>query len=185
MKSDQEFLKGIYEKANEMQRSQQEARPQVRYAKRKTAYLRFGAAAAILLLFSVSGVFLQDWWKGTEKIEPQSPGIASLRMETVNIQQLLEQATDIVEVAPSRNEGEALEILRVYKISSEEQTVSAILESKAAELGLDQKALVFLQIDKDTFMVLGTLTEDEKEGTFTGPFQETITREELEAYFAP
>ena len=81
MKSDREFLDGIYEKARSMNKDNQETEAKAKGVKNNVIFFKVGAAAAILVFICSAGVFMQQWRKEAVKNEQNTPNVTSFRME--------------------------------------------------------------------------------------------------------
>ncbi len=184
MKSDREFLEGIYEKAKAMSKKDQENDFKTKRVGNNKVFLRLGTAAAILLFLCSAGLYMQDWRKEAAKEELHTPNVASLRMGIPGgAQQLVSEATDIIELE-ALQEGNTPVIHQIYKASVDEKKLLAALVRNAVNPDPKRRLLVFLKIDSETSEILNVMSEDEVEGTYSSPFTETITREELEAYIS-
>jgi hypothetical protein len=185
MKSDQEFLEGVYEKARAMSKKDQEDDFKTKQIKNRTTSLRWGTAAAILLFLCSAGVYMQGWRKEAAKEELHTPNVTSFRMEIPGgAQQLVQEATDIIELEVLQGEGNSPVIHQIYKASVNEKKLLAALERNAVSPDPERRLLVFLKIDAEASEILNVMSEDEEEGTYTSPFMEAITKDELEAYIS-
>ena len=181
MKSDQEFLEGIYEKAKTMREDRQDKEFRSKAAHKRMAYLRLGAAAAILIVTVSAGVFMQGWRKEATKDQLHTPGITSFRSEIPGrAQQLLHDATDIAVLEVMESEGSTPKIHKVYRSSVDAAAILEALAQKAISPDPERRILVLLNITVDSSEVLDILVENEVEATYTNPLSGSITKEELE-----
>jgi hypothetical protein len=181
MKSDREFLKGIYEKAKTMQDDRQEKEFRSKAALKRTAYLGLGTAAAILIVTVSAGVFMQGWREEATKDQLHTPGVTSFRSEIPGgTQQLLNDATDIVVLEAMQGEENTPKIHEIYKSSVDPATIFKALAQNMISPDPEQRILVLLKITADSSEVLDILLENEVEDTYTNPLSGTITKEELE-----
>ncbi|HHV13415.1 MAG TPA: hypothetical protein GXX75_24380 [Clostridiales bacterium] len=198
MKSDQEFLKGVYEKARLMESQEEESVKKTVVAPKTMVYLRWGAVAAALVLIFSSGVFMQNWRKAALEDEIQNPGISTARIDALddipqppgdtpqpfsNISQPLDQASEVVELEPLQNTRKAPGIAQIYKASVDEATILSVLEKNGVYPDPEKNTLVLLKIEGDSSQILEVLTLDEQTGDYMDSLGGKIAKEELEIYF--
>ncbi len=198
MKSDQEFLKGVYEKARLMESQEEESVKKTVVAPKTMVYLRWGAVTAALVLIFSAGVFMQNWRKAALEDEIQNPGISTARIDTLDdipqpsddtpqpfgiIPQPLDQASEVVELEPLQNTRKAPEIAQIYKASVDDATILSVLERNGVSPDPEKKTLVLLKIEGDSSQLLEILVLDEQTGDYMNSLGGKITKEELETYF--
>lgn len=184
MKSDREFLDGVYKKAEKMDAaktiSQEEVSLPMKKEKRKESFfprraVQFAGSFAVLtLVLSVSGILPQ-------KEMPMDPGkvprVASGNIDLTEDHPLFEQSTEILEVKVEQKKGSVPLILtESYRESGEDALVESFLAKN--ELGIQdgQKAILFLEVKDGQVQVLDVFLWEEETDTFVNVFRETITR---------
>lgn len=184
MKSDREFLDGIYKKAEKMDAaktiSQEEVSLPMKKEKRKESFfprraVQFAGSFAVLtLVLSVSGILPQ-------KEMPMDPGkvprVASGNIDLTEDHPLFEQSTEILEVKAEKKKGSVpLTLMESYRESGEDALVESFLAKN--ELGIQdgQKATLFLEVKEGQVQVLDVFLWEEETDTFVNVFRETITR---------
>lgn len=184
MKSDREFLDGIYKKAEKMDAaktiSQEEVSLPMKKEKRKESFfprraVQFAGSFAVLaLVLSVSGILPQ-------KEMPMDPGkvprVASGNIDLTEDHPLFEQSTEILEVKAEKKKGSVpLILMESYRESGEDALVESFLAKN--ELGIQdgQKATLFLEVKEGQVQVLDVFLWEEETDTFVNVFRETITR---------
>ncbi len=198
MKSDNEFLNGVYKKAEELKAEElkreelkaEEQIPEVvdydinpletsfnkkrkqKYSTRYTKYL--GMAAGFILLMSSTIYFI----KLQENMEPiNSP--APYGVKSINSVQILEQATDIVEIKVKDDHGVLQqEIVKVYRNSGNETLITDFFNGNNIGLIAGDSAIAFLQVDSNGAMLMEIFIKTE-DNTFVSPFGGVLTEEEL------
>lgn len=185
MKSDQEFLEGVYKKARTMNRQSEENEEKTKRVKNNVIVLRLGAAAAILILICSAGVFMQGWNSNAVNNERSTPNVTSFRMELPGgAQQLVQESTEILELEKQQGTGSTPLIHHIYKATVKKEVLLSVLDKKAVTPDPERRLLVFLKIDSKGSEILNVMVEDEMEGTYGNPLAGTITKEELENYIS-
>lgn len=181
MKSDQEFLKGIYEKAKEMELSEEKEQTGIDSLKsfRRTVPFRYAVTAAAGILLVSAGIFWHDKNKTTEQITPQPMSIDVRGIDIgTGLENLIDSSADILEVKPAKSGENAYETLKVYKNSGDGKDIIAELTGKIPQLEESQTAIVFLMREQGSTEVLDSFIST-KDGTYQNSFGETFTEEEL------
>lgn len=184
MKSDREFLDGVYKKAEKMDAaktiSQEEVSLPMKKEKRKVSFfprraVQFAGSLAVLtLVLSVSGILPQ---KEMTMDPGKVPRVASGNIDLTEDHPLFEQSTEILEVKAEKKKGSVPLILtESYRESGEDALVESFLAKN--ELGIQdgQKAILFLEVKDGQVQVLDVFLWEEETDTFVNVFRETITR---------
>ncbi|MDF2868662.1 MAG: hypothetical protein K0R05_237 [Anaerocolumna sp.] len=186
MKSDREFLSGVYQKAEQIKTEEQmkqmkteEEKPELFPGKRKVP-LRFALTATAFLIFlSVTYVFNNI--PGTK--EPATPQNFSLEPRGIGmpdyIQELIDTATEIAEVQPVENGIGSYKILKLYKNSLTEDRITEKLTKLLPVLGEGETAIVFLSDDMDGLQLLDVFHEKESEKGYINSAGDVLTVDRL------
>ncbi|SHO43247.1 hypothetical protein [Anaerocolumna xylanovorans] len=182
MKSDQEFLKGIYEKAKEMELSEQE---ELKESESRKSFLRAiplryaVTAAAFFILISVSA-FLHSKNKPMEQVTPQPMTIDVRGIDFGDgLQQLFDNATDIIEVKQDNSGEKAYQVVEIYRHSGDEKDILSKITDKLPQLEKTQTAVVFLKKESGSMNVLESFIGSTKEDTYQNDYGEILTKKEL------
>ncbi len=178
MKSDNEFLSGVYKKAEELKAEELKAEASYnqqrkqKYSTRYTKYLGMAAGFILLMSSTIYFVLLQE---NKEPINSPAP----YGVKTINLGRILEQATDIVEIEVKDNNGELQhDIVKVYRNSGNETLITAFFNGNNIGLIAGDSAIAFLQVDSNGAVLMETFIKTE-DNTFVSPFGEVLTKEEL------
>lgn len=178
MKSDREFLQGVYEKAEELRLAKQTEINKSPWTKRKPAYLRYALAAAFVLIIT-SGTILKSFRPEKENITPQpydlTRGLASIDIN----QQIWENTTDVIEVQNSEKNN-SFEVIHVYKGYSEEKILLKEAEDYIIPLEDGQTAIILLQTSEDETVMLDVYYSNKEDGTYRNTWNDVLTKESLE-----
>lgn len=186
MKSDREFLDGVFAKAEELaSNSDLEHEPKLEQnyiksvQKRHTSpikYTKYAGMAAGFLLLIASGLFLNNL-KDKNNQTDSTPIPRNLRMFSYT-DQLLEQATDIVAINANGNkDAVALNIIKNYRSSNDEQWILNHLDNTVIGLTAGQSAIVFINEDSKSTPVMDIFILDTDNGSFINHHGEIITEE--------
>lgn len=184
MKSDREFLDGIYEKAKEMEVLEQ--RERATYSRlngsRKALPMRFALTAAACFVFVSLGLLLYDTAKPKDQVVPQPSSIDIRGIDLQdNIQDLFDTATEIAAV---KWQGEnSLEIEMLYRHSMGETRIKEELAKVLVSADEGGTAVVFLKAGDGGLELLDTFTWDKSEGTYRNSTGEVLAQERLDEGF--
>lgn len=188
MKSDREFLDGIYEKAEMMDAAKTVTNENISLlkvkGKRKGFYfprhaVRFAGSIAVLaLILSVSGILPQVV---PQKDSGNVPRVASRNIDLTENHPLFQQATEILEVkAVKEKKGILLRMVKSYKETGIEPLLASFLEKNELGIQEGQKAILFLEVKDGQVQVLDVFYWEEEMESFINVFRENLTRELLE-----
>jgi len=188
MKSDREFLDGIYRKAEKMDVSKTLSHEDISLLKneenRKGAYfprraVHFAGSFAVLaLVLSVSGILPQI---AKQKDPGNPPRVAVRSIDLTEDHPLFGQATEIIQVKAERVSGSiSLSLVETYKESGEDLLLRSFLEKNELGIQEGQEAVLFLEIKDGEVQVLDVFNWEEEMDSFINGFQEILTRELLE-----
>ncbi len=192
MKSDREFLQGIYEKAQELKLSTQIEERKGSSIKRqwnsklhiKPANLRFAMVAAVFVLLITSGVFLKSTISKNEVEKPQTFGLTPRGFQGVEEEvQIWDIVTDVIEVKFSQNKN-SLEIVHVYKGQIKEDVLLDTVKHYITNIDQSQTALVLLKDYKEYIAVLDIYYSDKANRSYKNSSNEEITLDGLKEYLA-
>lgn len=188
MKSDREFLDGMYKKAEKVDIAKTVSNEDIsllkNIGKRKISYVprravQFaGSFAVLVLIFSVSGMISQT---GNQKDPRIVPRVVSGVMDLTEDHPLIQQATEILEVEAEKKEKSIpLTVVGTYKKSGNEPLLASFLEKNELGIQEGQKAILFLKVKDGQVQVLDVFYWEEEIGSFINVFRETLTRDQLE-----
>jgi hypothetical protein len=199
MKSDHEFLKGVYKKAEELRNKDE---MELKHSKesqfewmnikhRKMNYIyRYGTMAAIVTIIILATSNLITPTNHNELInnEPNpinnDPiGLNNKGTRTLNILDLLfDTSTDVVEIGfNSADENNKYLIVKNYKTNLEKDEILEVVYREDINLHENQTAIIFIQQSEDEKFILDVFFSDlYQEGTFINDYGDVITREGLE-----
>lgn len=192
MKSDREFLQGIYEKAQELKLSTQIEESKGSSIKRqwnsklhiKPANLRFAMVAAVFVLLITSGVFLKSTISKNEVEKPQTFGLTPRGFQGVEEEvQIWDIVTDVIEVKFSQNKN-SLEIVHVYKGQIKEDVLLDTVKHYITNIDQSQTALVLLKDYKEYIAVLDIYYSDKANRSYKNSSNEEITLDSLKEFLA-
>lgn len=188
MKSDREFLDGIYQKAEKLDPvktiSQEESILLTFQKKRKNSYFSSsalklsGSFAALMLVFALQGI-------QTQKEVPPNPSdvprVISRSIEITREHPLFHEATDVIEVEAVKN-GSLIELtlLEAFRFSKENTALEGFL--KENELGIEEgtRAVLFLQGTDGGIKVLDVFYYEKASASYLNAYRESFTGELLE-----
>ena len=188
MKSDREFLDGIYAKAKKLQSPistldhdlkhkenyNKSTQNQHNYSSKHVKYA--GLVASFLILLS-SALYINNYININKQIDNQ-PVPSNFRMIHYT-DQLMEQATDIVEIrAKYENDIITIDIVKRYKDSGNE-SISNYLNSDVIGLTADQSAIVFIDVNSKDIPIMDIFVLEADSNSFINPYGEIITNEIL------
>jgi hypothetical protein len=182
MKSDEVFLKGVYEKAKELQKDEdnKERKP----SSSKRIFTKYMSVAAVFVLVASIGVFQKLIKQENQSIKPPPNGLESRNTRSLNVPlSLSEASTDIFEVkAVTENGATAYEIVRRYKGDREESVLNQVIitDNIFEKLNSGQTAVYFLQADNNEILSIFNSSNKEPD-VYTNQAGETMTRSALES----
>lgn len=202
MKSDQEFLKGVYEKAKEMELSEQQKMTgeNSRKGTRSASTLRYAVTAAACFVLVSAGVlkFVIDKPASQVTPQPMSIDVRGIDLEgdgqearqdaqqgdlpgslSEKLRNLFEAATDIVEVVKSTDGEKDYEIVRTYRNDSGEKDQLSKLKGILPQLEKGQRAVLFLKEEAGNVNMLDSFVSSTNEDTYQNSSGDVITKEEL------
>jgi len=189
MKSDREFLEGIYAKAEKLPSSisslDYDLKLKDNYIKSaqkqhtsSTKYVKYAGMVAGFLLLLSSTLFIKNYIEINNQLDNQ-PDPSNFRMIHYT-DQLMEQATDIVEIkAKYENHVITLGIVKGYKGSGNESKISNYLNNDVIALAADQSAIVFIDANSKVSPVMDIFVWEPDSNSFVNPYGEIITEEIL------
>ncbi|SCP99488.1 hypothetical protein [Anaerobium acetethylicum] len=172
MKSDREFLDGIYEK---VEKAESDQPPKIR---KRARYVKYAGMAAGFLVLAFSAMFLNRFTKSDDQ-NAATPAAYEVRMVDFS-EQLIAQASDIVEVeARDDNGGMVVDITRSFKSSGNDLKGLPVADLEAAGLSAGQSAVVFVDADAGGTSVMDVFIGDADHLSYTNQYGETIELERL------
>jgi len=190
MKSDREFLDGIYAKSeklespistldHDLKHKENYNKPTQNQHTYSNKHVRYAGLVASFLLFLSSSLYINNYIEINKKIDNQ-PVPSNFRM-IHHTDQLMEQATDIVEVrAKYENDVITIDIVKSYKDSGNESGLSSYLNSDVIGLTADQSAIVFIDVDSKDIPVIDIFVWEADSNSFINRYGEIITNEILD-----
>lgn len=193
MKSDREFLQGIYEKAQELKLSAQNEgskesssfmKPWITKFKIKPANFRFAMVTAVFVLLITSGVFLKSSISNKEIEKPQTYGLNPRGIQGIEEEvQIWDMVTDVIEIRSSKNEN-SLEIVHVYKGELKEDVILNTVKHYISNLDQNQTSLVLLQDNQEYITVLDVYYSLKDNSVYKNLSNEELTLDNLKEYLA-
>ena len=182
MKSDEVFLKGVYEKAKKLQKD--EGNKERKSSAAKRIFTKYMSVAAVFVLVASIGVFQKLIKQENHSIKPQPYGLESRNTRSLNVAlSLTEASTDIFEVkVVIKNGSTAYGIANRYKGDRRESVLKQIITSDNIfeKPNSGQTAVYFLQADKKE--ILSVFYSSEKEpDVFINETDEVMTRGDLKS----
>ncbi len=189
MKSDREFLDGIYAKAEKLQspistldhdlkHKENYNEPTQNQHTYSSKYVKYTGLVASFLLLLSSALYINNYIDINKQIDNQ-PVPSNFRMIQYT-DQLMEQATDIVEIrAKYENDVITIDIVKIYKDSGNESKLSNYLNSDVIGLTADQSAIAFIDVDSKDIPVMDIFVWETDSNSFINPYGEIITNEIL------
>lgn len=188
MKSDREFLDGVYAKAEELTTSSVldlELKYKEIYQpmnnKKTTRYVKYTGMAAGFLLLVSSAVYLNNFAQKSNQIG-NTPVPRDIRMVNY-FEQLIEQASDIIAVEASDIDGEVVLIITEdFKNSGNDIQRINIVDNNVIGLMEGQSAIVFINADTKDASVMDVFLRDKDNkdsSIYENQYGETITLEAL------
>lgn len=179
MKSDREFINGIYAKAKKMEMKEEKEPDRVKI-KRKTPVHYALTAAALLILLSVNYLF-SNIPGAKEPITPQNISIEPRGLGIPDdIQGLLDTATEIVFIKSDENRTEGFQILKLYQHSLQKSIIAENLTKLLPALQENQTAIVFLKADTAGLQLLDMFTGKDGTKDYVNSKGEILTKERLD-----
>lgn len=185
MKSDREFLNGIYVKAEQLtyesvldsDLKHMKHNPSMK--RRGTArYLKYAGLAASFLLVVSSAVLLNDYKETNNQIS-DTPAPANIRMVNYS-EQLIDQSTDIRAVEAFGVDGKVgVKITEDFKNSVDDSQILKTIDSNKIGLKEGQSAIIFLKLDSANTEFLDIFLRNKDNGIYTNQYGETIELETL------
>ncbi len=185
MKSDREFLDGIYAKVEKITSSISDKNLELNeYNTKKTqknhvSYIRYvkyaGVAAGFLLLIS-STLYANSYVKRNKQIANQpEPGKTRMMSYT---DYLIGNATDILAVKASHeNSDMALSVIKIYRSSEPKANVFHYLSNDVVGLSVDQSAIVFINADSRDTPIMDVFVWEPDSNRYVNPYGEIVTEE--------
>lgn len=188
MKSDREFLDGIYRKAEKMDVSKTLSHEDIALLKneekRKVAYfprraVQFAGSFAVLALILSVSSGLPQW--GTPEDPGQVPRVAVRSIDLSADHPLFGQATEILEVKAEKvSSSILLSLVETYKESGEDLLLRSFLEKNELGIQEGQEAVLFLEVKDGEVQVLDVFNWEDEMNSFVNGFRDILTRELLE-----
>ena len=187
MKSDREFLDGIYAKAEELKfrsdmdndfelKGRDHTSVQKPHAS-SVKYVKYASMAAGIMLL-LSSAFYIDNLVDKNKLE-ETPIPRNFKIISYT-DQLIEDATDIIAINANYNkDGVALNIIKSYKKSTKKSLLQNHLNNTEISLTEGQTAIVFINADSKEAPILDIFLLDADNNRFINPNGESITEELL------
>lgn len=192
MKSDQEFLKGIYEKAEELRHNTEtdekipsgsQTNWMITMNKRPTHIYKYGSIAAMLLIVFIVTVFV-NLPKTEEKPNNIEPfGLNGKDTRNIDFTDIMyDSATDIIEIGYNHIDNQ-LKIIEIYKGNSSTADVLNSITTQNINIPEDQTVIVFFSTDTNGLVITNIFrSELTEKNSFINEYGDKITREELDDY---
>ncbi len=190
MKSDREFLDGIYAKAekikaptsmlnHDLKHKENYNKPAQNRHTSFTKHVKYVVMVASFLLLVSSALYINNYIEFNKQIDIQP---VPARFRTIHAtDQLMEQATDIVQIGAKYENGAiTINIVKSYKDSGNESKLSNHLNNDVIGLTADQSAIVFIDINSKDMPVMDIFIWKADRNSFINPNGETITDEILD-----
>lgn len=189
MKSDREFLDGIYAKAEKLSSSNSVLYDRIEFDEmdnrrnrnsytRSTGHLKFAGVFVALLVVLTSTINTNAPTNTKPSVDPRNVPRTANMMEYSD--QLSEEATDIIEVkAKPQNDRITLGIVDSYKGTKSDSDLSNLLNNEVLSLTVNQSAIVFIDADSQDMKIMDIFVWNSDKNCFMNPYGETITREIL------
>ena len=189
MKSDREFLDGIYAKAEKLQspistldhdlkHKENYNKPTQNQHNYSSKHVKYAGLVASFLILLSSALYINNYININKQIDNQ-PVPSNFRMIHYT-DQLMGQATDIVEIrAKYENDIITIDIVKRYKDSGNE-SISNYLNNDVIGLTADQSAIVFIDVDSKDIPVMDVFIWEADSNSFINPYGEIITNEILD-----
>lgn len=190
MKSDREFLDGIYSKAEKLPSSISSLDHDLLLKKNRynesvlkkqasyTKYVKYGGMVAAFLLLLSSTLYFNNDREINNQID-NHPVPSKFRMIHYP-EQLVEEATDIVELrAKHENDVTTLDFVKSYKDSGNGTRILNLLNNDVIALTADQSAVIFIDVDSKDSPIMDIFIWAPDRNCFINPYGEVITEENL------
>lgn len=188
MKSDREFLDGIYAKAEKSSSmspldsdyliKETHNKPTPKKHTTYTKYVKYGGMVAGFILLLSSTLYLNNYTEKNEQNDDQ-PVPSKFRMIPYS-DLIIEEATDIVEIrAKYKDDVITLDIAHNYKESANGPSISNYLNNDVIGLTADQSALVFINADSKNTPIMDIFIWVPDSNHFTNLYGEVITVDKL------
>lgn len=180
MKSDREFLNGIYVKVEQVTYDSvldfnlihKKHNPTMK-RRRTTRYIKYAGLAASFLLLVSSAVFFSNYKETNNQIS-DTPAPANIRMVNYS-EQLIDQSTDIRAVEACSVDGIVeVKITEDFKNSVDDLQILKIVDSNTIGLKEGQSAIIFLKSDSANTEILDIFLWNKDNGIYTNQYGETI-----------
>lgn len=190
MKSDREFLDGIYVKAEKLTSSnsvsdydmelyENNNQQNKKFRPRTTNYIKAAGVLVASLLVISSSINIYKPMNVNHLVDNRNMTRNTRMIDYYD--QLIERATDIIEVkAKSESNLITLEIIGRYKDSKSESKISGFLNNDVVGLTIEQSAILFIDADSKDGMILDFFTWDSEKDCFINSYGEIITQEILD-----
>lgn len=190
MKSDREFLDGIYVKAEKLKTSnsvsdydmdlyENNDQRNKKFQSRTTNYMKTAGVLVASMLVVSSTINIYKPMNVNHLVDNRNLTRNTRMIEYQD--QLIERATDIIEVkANSESNLITLEIIGSYKDSKSESQISSFLNNDVVGLTLEQSAVIFIDADLKEGMILDIFAWDSDKNCFINSYGEIITQEILD-----
>jgi hypothetical protein len=191
MKSDQEFLKGIYEKADQLRQLDDKDKDKLKVYQVKEWNLKsehphniykYGSFVAVFLVLLIVTLFISFPKTEQYPISREPFNLNDKNTRGINILDILfDSSTDIVKVG--KDSKNRLETRKVYKGILSTTDILNTISTKGLELEEDQTAIIFIQADSEGLVIMDIfLSDDSATGTFINEYGDTLLQDELEKY---
>lgn len=182
MKSDQEFLKGVYEKAKEME--ELEPKEPAGYESRKGTLraipLKYAVTTAAFFILVTAGAYIFEKNKPAEQVSPQPMTIDVRGIDFEDgLKWLFDNATDIAEIKQGGSGERAYQAVEIFRHSGSEKDILSGLSDQLPQLEKKQTAIVFIKKEAGSTEVLDSFIGSSGDETYQNPFGETVTKEKI------
>jgi hypothetical protein len=182
MKSDQEFLKGVYEKVKVMEGLEPKERDG--YERRKSTLrampLKYAVTAAAFLILVTAGAYIFDKNKTAEQVSPKPFTIDVRGIDSKDgLKRLFDNATDIIEIRQEDSSKRAYQVIEIYRHSDSENDILSELFDQLPQLEENQTAIVFMKKEPGSTTVLDSFIGSPGDETYQNTLGETVTKEKI------
>ncbi|MFV0343867.1 MAG: hypothetical protein ACK5JH_13425 [Anaerocolumna sp.] len=185
MKSDREFLQGIYKKSDEMKQSKQFELDKAGFYEKtiksifkKSSNFRIAMVMGVFLLVITSGFMIRKQSVPKESVTPNSVSVIPRVIPNVTKEELLfHKVTDVIEIQSSLD-SQRFEILNVYTGNTKEELLLDKINSSISSLNHAKSGIVLLQVSEKEITILDIYySEDEKQ--YVNSTNHILTIEEI------
>lgn len=188
MKSDREFLDGVYAKAEKIKSysaldgnliSKEISDKLTNKHANSYKYVKYAATAASVILLISSALFINAYSERNKQI-PDKPVPRNIKIPDYT-DQLMNQATDIVAVKSiQENNMIVLNIIKSYKSSAND--LHNYFDNDLIKLDADQTAILFINADSIDTPLIDIFIWEPADNYFVNPDGVTITEETLNKF---